>query len=261
MLRSNRESSAIPRFCGSLSSDSRDARPEFPGRTLQPQAIDSTSEWVREAMKKTAMGRNDGSVTVWLRDLRTGDEEAARKLWRRYFERMADVARQRLAANTGAFDAEDVASSAFRVFCQAIREGKYDALSRESGLWQLLTVTTKRKAADQLKTRNAIRRGGRGRLPSAENPGYRRIPIELDTLTGEIDDPHFIAMMADECRRLLRLLDDEELETVAIRRMEGFGNEEIAAELGYSRRTIQRILVVIKEIWQGELAKVQHGEM
>ena len=47
-------------------------------------------------------------------------------------------------------------------------------------------------------------------------------------------------MMAEECRRLLDSLDDDSLRQVAISRMEGYNNDEIAAQLGCARRTVAR---------------------
>ena len=51
-----------------------------------------------------------GSVTLWIDALRCGDEEAARQLWRRYFESLVRLARPRLRSEArGAADEEDVA--------------------------------------------------------------------------------------------------------------------------------------------------------
>ena len=51
----------------------------------------------------------------------------------------------------------------------------------------------------------------------------------------------------------LSKLDDEELEQVALRKLDGFTNDEVAERLGYSRRTIQRMLNVIRKCWEEEL--------
>ena len=54
----------------------------------------------------------------------------------------------------------------------------------------------------------------------------------LERIAGGWADPEFAAMMAEECRRLLDSLDDDALRQVAISRMEGYNNDEIAAQLG-----------------------------
>jgi DNA-directed RNA polymerase specialized sigma24 family protein len=46
--------------------------------------------------------------------------------------------------------------------------------------------------------------------------------------------------VAEESRRLLERLDDEQLRTIALYKLEGHTNDEIAAKLGYERVTVQR---------------------
>ena len=191
---------------------------------------------------------NEGSVTQWLQDLRTGDDEAASKLWSRYFHDMARAAERRLGNSVAAFDGEDIALSAFHAFCEAIQQGRYEGLSRRTGLWSLLAAVTLRKASDHLKVEGADRRGG-GRSNDRALQGG----VELDTLPGRFSDPQFLAMMSDQCRRLLDLLDDQELEKVALCRLDGYNDSEIAQRLGYSRRTIQRMLTVIRKHWKNEM--------
>ena len=60
-------------------------------------------------------------------------------------------------------------------------------------------------------------------------------------------------MMSEECRRLLRVLNDPELEGVVLLKLEGFSNDEIAKQFGYSRRTIQRMLALIRDLWSQEV--------
>jgi transposase len=55
--------------------------------------------------------------------------------------------------------------------------------------------------------------------------------------------------MAEECKLLLESLRDEELEKVVIWKLEGSTNDEIAEALGYSKRTIQRMVGNIREVW------------
>jgi DNA-directed RNA polymerase specialized sigma24 family protein len=63
-----------------------------------------------------------------------------------------------------------------------------------------------------------------------------------------VPTPEFAALVADEFGRLLDGLDDA-LRRVAILRMEGHGNDEIAARLGCGRRTVERKLAVIRSSW------------
>jgi DNA-directed RNA polymerase specialized sigma24 family protein len=59
-------------------------------------------------------------------------------------------------------------------------------------------------------------------------------------------------LVAEECARLLNALPDASLRQVAILKMEGYRNEEIAGRLGCSLQTVARRLKVIRRAWQEE---------
>jgi DNA-directed RNA polymerase specialized sigma24 family protein len=58
--------------------------------------------------------------------------------------------------------------------------------------------------------------------------------------------------VAEECSRLLDRLGDGSLRQVAIWKMEGFTNAEIAAKLGRSEQTVERRLARIRELWEDD---------
>ena len=60
--------------------------------------------------------------------------------------------------------------------------------------------------------------------------------------------------MAEEFRRLLESLGEDELRSIALWKLEGYTNEEIASKLGCIRLTVQRKLRLIRDIWAKELA-------
>src|SRR6516165_2974442 len=82
------------------------------------------------------------SVTRWIREyIARGDEEAARQLSNRYFEKMVRLARAKLERmeRPGAHhDAEDAAISALRKFYEAARGGQFPLLKDRNDLWGLL---------------------------------------------------------------------------------------------------------------------------
>jgi DNA-directed RNA polymerase specialized sigma24 family protein len=61
------------------------------------------------------------------------------------------------------------------------------------------------------------------------------------------------AEAAEECRRLLDALSDGDLRQVAVRKLEGYTVEEIAAQLGRVARTVKRWLRLIRQTWELEL--------
>jgi DNA-directed RNA polymerase specialized sigma24 family protein len=59
-------------------------------------------------------------------------------------------------------------------------------------------------------------------------------------------------MMAHECRHLLERLGDPSLQCLALAKMEGYSNKEIAGQLGCSVRTVERRLRLIRDKWKHE---------
>jgi hypothetical protein len=76
----------------------------------------------------------------------------------------------------------------------------------------------------------------------------------LVQVVGEEPTPDFAVQVADEYARLLDLLGDETLRQVAVWKMEGYGNDEIAEKLACSRRTVARKLEAIRILWSKEPA-------
>jgi DNA-directed RNA polymerase specialized sigma24 family protein len=65
--------------------------------------------------------------------------------------------------------------------------------------------------------------------------------------------PELAVHAAEECRRLLAALGDDDLRRVALRKLEGYSVEEIAAEFGRVPRTVNRWLRLIRQTWEQEL--------
>ncbi len=58
-----------------------------------------------------------------------------------------------------------------------------------------------------------------------------------------------------ECFELISNLRDPNLEQVALLKFEGYTNDEIANKLNRTRRTIQRMLNLIRDLWQEEIER------
>ncbi len=196
----------------------------------------------------------DGSVTRWLGQLQAGDSAAAQQLWERYFRRLVGLARKRLQGTPRrAADEEDVALSAFDSFCRGAEQGRFPDLADRDGLWRLLVMMTTRKAMLLRRDEGRQKRGG-GVHFAGDAPADPDEESELGQILSREPTPEFAAQVSEECERLLRRLDDEELKTVALWRMEGYTVEEIAARLGCVVRTVKRKLRDIRDTWEEELA-------
>jgi len=194
----------------------------------------------------------EGSVTHWLGQLQAGDPAAAQPLWERYFRRLVGLARKKLAGipRRGA-DEEDVALSAFDSFYRNAEQGRFPQLADRDSLWRLLVVITARKVSHLVRDE---RRQKRGRTqPVTGAAGGDRNQSLLEQALSREPSPEFAAQMAEEYQRLLVLLNDRELVSVALWRLEGYKVEEIAGRLGCVPRSVKRKLRLIRSIWEKEV--------
>jgi DNA-directed RNA polymerase specialized sigma24 family protein len=183
-----------------------------------------------------------GSVTGYLDRLRVGDDAAAQGLWEGYFGRLVGLARARLAGRPAGPDgSEDVALSAFNSFCQAAAAGRFSRLADRHDLWQILMMLTARKAIDAVDREGADKRWGA--IARADE-------LSLEGVIGREPSPDFAAEVADQCRALLERLGDDELRRIALGKLEGLTNREIAGRIGKSLATVERKLDLIRLKWK-----------
>ena len=195
----------------------------------------------------------DASISQLFADLKVGRTEAADELWTLYFDRLVAVAKRRLAnVPKRVADEEDVALSVFRSLCAGAARGRFAEHVRRDDLWRLLLHLTRQKAADYVREQTRKKRGGgevRGEsvfLDAAKNSSAGDIAqFVIDEPT-----PSYLAMMNEQHAHLLKLLPDDTLRDIALRRMQGDSNAEIAAALKQSERSIERKLTLIRERWQ-----------
>lgn len=185
-----------------------------------------------------------GSITRWIGQLQAGDLAAAQPLWERYFRNLVDLARRKLlGARPQIADEEDVALSAFDSFCRGLKRGRFPDLQDRDNLWKLLVVLTARKACHLIRDEQRLKRGGDKKSGAAE---------DLEQVVAPKPSPEFAAELAENCQRLLDLLGDDVLRTVALRKMEGYTTEEIAGQLNCAPRTVERKLRLIRSLWDKE---------
>jgi DNA-directed RNA polymerase specialized sigma24 family protein len=189
------------------------------------------------------------SVTLWLDRLKEGDPEATERIWKRYFLQVLRVARWKLrGVPRGARDEEDVAVAAFQSFYRAVALQRLPRMNNRDDLWRLLFTLTTRKAIDERRREDAARRGGNtgdgGVAPATD--------VMLEELLSREPDPVFATLVKDEVQWLLDQLPDDELQLrrIALLKLEGETNEEIALHCGCSLRTVERRLWLIRQTWE-----------
>ncbi|MEQ9408220.1 MAG: ECF-type sigma factor [Fuerstiella sp.] len=197
----------------------------------------------------------DGSVTQWIADMRRGDPDAADRISRQYFERLAALARRRLGdAPRRVADEEDIAVSVLHRLCDGIQQDRFPVLRDREDLWALLLTITRGKVADQIKHNQREKRGGgnvRGHSVFG-TPGDNPVSDFAEVIEDELT-PDFVAQLDEQQGRLLSQLRDDTHRNIAVWRMEGYSNEEIASRLDISVKSVERKLRNIRNKWAKEV--------
>jgi DNA-directed RNA polymerase specialized sigma24 family protein len=198
---------------------------------------------------------DDRSITRWFESLQAGNREAAQVLWRRFASRLIGLARARLrAAPRRAADEEDAVLSAFDSFCRGAEQGRFPEVHDRGDLWNLLVAITVRKVSDQVQHERRQKRGGGTVVGEADLARGSDADRAFEDVIDKEPTPQLAAEMAEQCHRLLELLPDEDLRSIALLKMEGYTNEEIASRLDCVRSTVQRKLNLIRSRWEQEVA-------
>jgi DNA-directed RNA polymerase specialized sigma24 family protein len=191
----------------------------------------------------------DHSVTRLIERLKVADPQAAQTIWRRYFERLLPLARARLRRRPdSAVDEEDVLVSVFDRFFRAVAEDRFARLHDRDDLWQILLMLTERQAANQLRRAAAAKRGGK--LPP--QPGAGGHTPDQVHISDPTPGPEFAAAFNDSLACAINRLTDTKTREVALLRMEGYENQQIAASLEISLSSVERKLRVVREVWAEE---------
>ncbi|HKD38454.1 MAG TPA: ECF-type sigma factor [Pirellulales bacterium] len=195
-------------------------------------------------------------VTLWMRKLGDRDGRAAEVIWNQYFQRLAYFARQKLdKLPARVADEEDVALSAMHSFYRGAAAGRFPQLADRQDLWRILITITARKVWTQMRRQGADKRGAgrvRGESVFQQRDGDDGVGIE-QVLSRE-PTPELACLVAENCNNMLDSLGDETLRQIALFKLEGYTNEEIAERLECVPRTVERKLERIRDKWSQEPA-------
>ncbi len=192
-----------------------------------------------------------GSISGLLIVLKGSDDRAAvddavRALWERYYDRLVRLAKVRLKhAPSAMLDEEDVALSAIKSFCRRAAAGQFPRLDDRHDLWRILITIAARKAAGLFRCPT----------PWARDDGV------LDQIIGQEPTPELAAMVADEVRHLLECLPNDGYRTIALKKLEGHTNDEIAASIGCTTKNVEYKLRNIRATWLRLLSEGPTAEL
>lgn len=192
---------------------------------------------------------SEHSITQFLDGLKTGDSVAAQKVWERYFDQLIRLANQKLKSSPRrVLSEEDVVQVAFENFFRQVQSGRFPKLDDRDDLWQVLAMLIDRKSKDQIKRINAQRAGNHLVHGDSINQDPNQPPI-LEQAVDLVPTAETGIELAETFEAKLDELPSEQYRQVALLKLEGFTNKEIAEQLDTALRNIERRLSEIRKIW------------
>ena len=186
----------------------------------------------------------EGSVTQWIRDVKSGQADATERLWERYFTRLIGLANRKLhQVPKQESDEEDVVVQALNSFFDRAKRGRFPKLTDRDDLWSLLASIVENKAHKVRSRHKAIKRGG----------GRVRIDLELDQQPDDSGGEPSLEALSLELREQLNRLNDEQLRQIVVMVLYGHTNAEIAQKLDIHVRTVERRRLLVRKRWQAEM--------
>jgi RNA polymerase sigma-70 factor (ECF subfamily) len=185
----------------------------------------------------------DNSFNDLMVRLRAGDEGAAAEIFHQFAERLIALARTRLAGSIRQkVDPEDVLQSVFKSFFRRHAEGQFELDSWDS-LWGLLTIFTLRKCGHRVEHFRAARRNVQREAVAPASPDDSTaswVAIARDPTPSEI------AILTETVEQMLSGLNERDRQIVTLR-LQGYTVNAISAEVGYTERTVRRVLDHVKK--------------
>ncbi|PHQ35852.1 ECF-type sigma factor [Rhodopirellula bahusiensis] len=187
-----------------------------------------------------------------MRAVEEGDEDATTELWEFCYPRLLNYSRQKLPSRLRrVLDEEDVALSAFKSFCRGAQMGALGDVKGRDSLWKLLFCIASRKARSYIRQQNAAKRGG-GNVSGESAFETLGKTSGIENVASPSDGPDALAIFSADCQRLFDSLEDDVLEMIALLRIEGYSCDEIAQRADMSKRSVERRLNLIRQIWMSE---------
>ena len=192
------------------------------------------------------------TVSEWIEQLKHGRESAATKLWDHFLEKLTLLVRKKLRSSTKTIsDEEDVIIDAVDACFRALIENRYPKVVNREDLWKLLAVIAERKAIDQ------IRRNTKGVDGIRANVSFRIVSATSSIVDGMQEwpcsepTPEFAAIISENLHFYLNMLEGP-FRNVALLKMQGYTNREIAEKIKRSVPTVERYLKLIRTTWTSQ---------
>ncbi len=136
----------------------------------------------------------------------------------------------------------------YKSFCQRQQRGEFDLADRDA-LWKLLVTITLRKARNAANRQMSHKRDITREHTFADSDEGESVQWALEQMDAAGPSPAEAALLNEalECR--LEALADPELRRIALWRLEGYTNREIADQLDCTERSVERRMERIRSKW------------
>lgn len=164
------------------------------------------------------------------------------RLYREYFPRLRALSQRTLGHLPGAgTEAEDVVQSALKSLCRFMRSKPQSGQQNRDDLWRILCHLVACKSRRRVTRQTRGLPGGRLHMTTDIEPSDGK--HLLSTRLASVAPAEFDVCVSEALESL-----DSTLRQIALLTLEGYTQDEIAKQLGCSRRTIIRKLELIRRI-------------
>lgn len=179
-----------------------------------------------------------------INEYRAGDEEAARRLFERYYARLIELIRRQTGWRLKEVEGStDIAQSVMRSFFGRAREDQV-RFGPEDSLWPLLVTITLNKIRNRAKFWQRDRRDRSRQVTLAEHND----PLESEP------SPQDAAMLTELIQQLLEPFPERRRKIIELL-LEGHGVGEIAALAGTTERTVYNTRMAAAQILEQLVAQ------
>jgi RNA polymerase sigma-70 factor, ECF subfamily len=177
-------------------------------------------------------------IDMW----RRGDQNAARQIVERYFDRMLMLARRRISQRLASrVDPEDIVQSVFRTFFVRLKDGQF-VFQDQDDLCKLLMRITLHKTLRQVAFHKAAKRD-----PTMETNQGQAHQEQLLTILDKEPNAEATVTFLDQLEHFLDRLEPETRQIIEMR-LQGYTNDEISQQLGIYDRKIRRAVERVRDL-------------
>lgn len=183
---------------------------------------------------------------LMINGLRDGDQQACSDFWHKYGPMLQGVAQKQLSERLQRrVGSDDVVQSACRTFFRRVSSGQFE-LPDADALWRLMCAITLTKARRAARDHSRLKRGMASEQyldASPEDSVGKRME-----LPGNEQTPLDAAEFSDQMDKLLSNLSPQECQVLDLK-LQHHTNDEIAAQMNCSERTVRRLTNQIRTRW------------